>query len=613
MSRRREPMPKASALASRLSAKEVLRRSEQCARPADHPNPTDPMESPDRDCVKLLREMLDRSGVVPCLERRLCEHPGPQSRVPLLALLVGLFYTGGPGNRYWRSDVALFLASLHPQVAVDLGVQSPDELLPPISYNAVCKQARRLERALRDGWVDAIDAAPRDFDWLYEEILRATVPADIAIQIEAVALDTTDDPTWASQILWIDEHESVTDQQIAELNKTRRPREGSKRRAFKRDTDLIGHRRADGKYIRSRDPDAGRGYRSKAGEHEAGPFHGSHLTAATAVKARRVTGNHKAATFGPDVPAYVVGADYSPAGTSPATVGKRTMDIATELCPNVSDVVADMGFTQQGEKFNRVMHEMGIHVTMDAKDIEAKKAVPVKLGPSGFPAFNHVGTLLHPFTPKHLRVPAMSLNKWERENFYLKRAPFELIANQHYDDGGKQFQNPVNRGRLNIDPSRHTGTAHTPLYPKPADFDEHFPDIQDNVLSRSHIKVGAEQLDKFQQPPKGTPAHEQSYTRRLPSENTFAQLKEDDGLSKKKCRILGGGRALAALTRLAWYNTNITRKIVDGRQARKQTRRRVNATQPKTYPSRPSESQKTSATADVAPNKTESTESRAPP
>ncbi|WP_419945027.1 hypothetical protein [Candidatus Poriferisodalis sp.] len=359
-----------------------------------------------------------------------------------------------------------------------------------------------------------------------------------------------------------------------------------------------------------RDPDAGAGHRNKSGDHEEGIFYGSHVTLAVATKARRVTGNRKKAKFGQDENAYVVGADLSAAGTSAATVGVHAAVSAREVCPNACDATADIGFTQLRPTFNRTMHEMDFHVTMDIKPMYLEAARPVKIGPHGYPAFIHGGALLVAFTPKNMRVPAPDLSDEELFDFYERRKPFELIAVQHFDNGDKQFVSPIHRGHLNVDPNKRTGARGQPLYPRPADFEEHFGEIPDDVIYQRFITVGVEHLDDFQLPPHGTRAQDESYGRRQQSENAIGQIKEDYGLSPKKCRIIGdGGRTIAAISRVVWYNLNITRKAKNEKQAR----RADNAAKPKTHPLQSVAIQDAATTPDDNNDSPEIAEPRAPP
>ena len=581
---KRRPTPAAKQPSpDQLDAEEIVWRIDNRARPDGHPNPNELLEMPDSDYIRLLAELFASSDVMPKMERRFGKHPGKQSKLPLLALLIGMFYTGGAGNRYWRTDLANFLATLDPRVAVYLGIQSVHNLLKPITYTVVCKQATRVESGLREGWTDD-DGTRCDLTWFTEALLPASNPKDLAWRVTAVAVDSTDAPTWAKRRLWKDDDEPLTEDEIAELNKPVRPRKGAKRRKFTRTTNLIGHTRTNGKRILGKDIDAGSGHRNKAGDHDEGMFHGSHLTLAVAVKPRRVTRSHRKAKFGPAIAAHIVGMDFCPAGTAANETGIATVESAVRLCPGINDVTADIGFTQTRQTFNRKMHEMRIHLTKDHRKDTLAVAKPVKLGPSGYPAFVHAGTFLHACTPKKHRVPPKGLNKKQLREFYAERQKFALTLNQRLPKGAMQFESPIHKGRFTINPAQTTGAAGKTLYPKPRDFSTLFPGIPDKVLYKQFITVTADELLDYQQPQFGTKAQRQTYGRRQQSENAIAQVKQATGLNNKLCRVVSGGaRHIAVLARVVWYNLNLTRDNDKQAQEEKQTRRAANKTRPKTY------------------------------
>lgn len=540
---RRATRPKPATRRGRLSDAQVVARIDAFEKPPGHPQRTVFRQMPDSRHIHELKSLFNKSGVLLYLERRF-RRSGPKSRLKILTLLIAWFYVAGENNNYWRSNMARFLASLHPQDAVDLGVQPPDVVLKPISYSVVCKQSERIEKGLREGWIDETDGTRCDLRWFATRLLRASVPPPIAHQVEAVAMDATDIASWA--------------------------------RRFKNPD-------AQGRH--GRDPDATLSHRSGNSEHSKGFFYGYFLTPCIAVKRRIVTGNHKKAKFGDDVPAYVVSMILDTAGASVANTGHDAVMDALDLCPNISDVAVDRGYSQLGPTFNRAMHGMGIHVTMDYKQTALKVAKPVRLGPSRYPAFEHAGTFLHAYTPPEWRVPPEGFNDEQLQEFYAERAKrYALIVHAHLDGGAKRFRSPVHDGRLNIDPDRRTGLNGRPLHPPPTDLHEIFGDVPHEIFLQGLISVPVEQLDHHQMPLPGTPPQVESYNRRPNSENIFSQVKEASGLSKKQNRTMGiAGRYIACAARLIWNNLKITRNSEAEFKAEKRARRTANKTQPEAY------------------------------
>lgn len=603
-----EPQP------GQLDAAEVLTRQNLRKLPADNPNQKLALEMADSDRLAEYTELLDKSGYLSRIERRLHPKRGAQSSLPVRAFLSGALYVGAELDTYWRTRLNAFFAALNAQDAVDLGIQSLDERRDPTSYTVTCKQGTRIEQALWDGWTDPVDGTKCDIQGFGESLIHATLPEDIRWCANSVALDTTDYQSWYIQRLSLKKVDSVTADDIAELNKPVRPRKGTKRRQFNKTDGLIGQRRRDGKTIISKAPGAGVGYRSASSGHEEGIFCGNYLTIAVTVKSRRVTRSSKKAKFGSELPAFVVGFNYCAAGTSAAVTGRDTIASAERCCDHVDDIVADIGFSQLLPSFNRAVHNEDRHLTMDMKAIHLKSAKPVQLGASGYPAFVHGGTILHAYTPKKYRVPSKGLNDKQLEDFYCEREKFALTVNQHLPNGAKQFESPTHTGSLYINASQQPKSASQTYYGKPSDFDKHFKDISPQVVFQRYITVTADDLDEYQQPHFGTTAQRQSYGRRLQSENAFAQLKSGGGLNNKTCRVVNdGARYLAALARVLQYNLRLRSEYDEETMAAKRARRAADKAQPKRYIPQRFVAPDTATAAEPGIDSPEIAEPRAPP
>ena len=620
MSRRQPALRHSSAPApDQLAPEEVARRLDTSELPHDVRRHHVKLHAADSGHIAELEEVLIRSGVLPYIRRRFKPKGGSTSKLPDESLLMGALYVAGEWNSYLRTELTGFFAGLKPQDAVDWGIQPLDGLREPITYNTVRKRADLIEKALCEGWVDETDGTVCDLQWLFDSLIAASVPDEVTWRTASVASDTTDYQSWsqpphARRVV----EAAVAEGDIAELNKTIRLRRGAKRRGFKRTNGLIGQRRSDGGIILSRTPGASWGHRNAASGHAEDIFFGSHVTIAVAVKYRKVTGSQKKAKFGPRMPPYIVAVDSSPAGVNPADAGIRTFVRARKLCTHTDDAVVDRGFSQLRDTFNRELHKMGVHVTMDHRSDWLKTARPVKLGPSGYPAIVHAGTILHACTPKKWRVPSEGLTEEELENFYVYRERFTLTVNRHFPNGDKQFESPIHRGDFTIGPAESPASTGRALYPKPDDFDTLFPGIPKELLRQPYIMVTAEELDDYQQPHFGTPPQNQSYGRRLPSENGFAILKENNGLTNKTCRAANdGARAISVIARIVRTNLNLTHKqrqeAQEAEQAAKKSRRTHNATQPKTYEPRQPDDPDPATSPETDTGESDASAPRAPP
>lgn len=539
MSRRLTPS-KRDPVAGKLTAEEIVRRLNAHQEPPGHPQSTVFCKRPDPRQIRRLKMMFESAGVLPYLERRL-RRSGPASRLTVSTLLIAKFYVIGEWATYWRTHVANFLASLEPQDAVDLGVQPLDTLLKPVSYDVVAKQSGRLEKALHDGWTDE-DGTRCDLRWFTVAVIRASVPPRIARMVENVAMDATDVSSWANG------------------------------------------KRPDGHGGHGLDPDATHGHCSGNSEREPGGFYGYMLTTCIAVRPWHLTRSTKRVKFGPAVPPYVVSLIFETATANVAKTGIDAMEDALHLCPNISKLVVDRGYSQLGPSFNRPIHTRNIDIAMDYKEPTRTSVKPVRLGPSGYPAFLHAGTFLHACTPPNWRKPPPGLKDKELQDFYTERARrFALNVHKHLDGGAKQLSSPTRDGRLNIDPDQHTGPKGRPLHPPPADLTRIFKDLPQELLHQGLITAVVENLDYFQWPPWGTPLHDQVYGQRNPSENIFSQIKDENGLSKKVNRIMGSAaRHIMCLARCVSYNLKLTRKGEEELKAQKQARRAANKSRPAT-------------------------------
>ena len=164
--------------------------------PGDHPNPGGVPLLSSASQAHRIRNVIDASGVVPYLERRLHAHPGSPSRLGAEALLTAMALTAEIAASYRRSDITAVLAGLDAATVGELGLCERGAHWTPLTYTTVAKQVKRLERALRAGWVDD-DGTVCDLEWLNHALLTASIPPEARAAITACAVDSTPFEAWA--------------------------------------------------------------------------------------------------------------------------------------------------------------------------------------------------------------------------------------------------------------------------------------------------------------------------------------------------------------------------------------------------------------------------------
>ena len=105
---------------------------------------------------------------------------------------------------YRRTDVCALLNGFPSQTAYELGLWDPDNP-PPISYHSVCKQIKRLEKALGATWAGKGDTV-RDLDWLCHTLIRASIPRNHRKKITAVSMDSKIIESWGVSKTYVKQH-----------------------------------------------------------------------------------------------------------------------------------------------------------------------------------------------------------------------------------------------------------------------------------------------------------------------------------------------------------------------------------------------------------------------
>ena len=490
-----------------LAATETVRLNAQRALPRDHPSAEKdyPIMSPP-GLARHAIDVIEGSGTLPRLQRRLRRHPGQQSALPMRALLVAMVVAAFVKPSYLRSALCAVLNGLDAEAAFELGLCSRDarELF---SYNVVVKQCLRLESALAGGWVDD-DGTVCDADWFAHCLLRAGIAPEQAEQITAVAIDGTFELAWAVPYSY-----------------------------------PAGEQPPSGP--RSADPHAGFGRRSATAKRKAGLRLGYDLHIVCGARGRKKwQGNPTDANLADEnAPPLPLHMKLVPAGTDVAPVALECIDWAKKIAPNAKEVLADRLYTMKYKRLNRRLHQGGMQVVMKLDKKEVNRVRELMLGNNGHRLIEHCGTFLPSWLPEELHKPPAKLKGKKLRAWYDKRARFRYSPVQILDDGSIQMQCPQCAGRVRSNLKTRNPKAKPR---KDAPFIARTDDSQ--YCCPGRVTVPVKHLDRYQPIPYGTTAHYKSCNRRNQSENLNGMFGNEGGLEDGWCRALGiGARSVGSI------------------------------------------------------------------
>ena len=177
--------------------------------------------------------------------------------------------------------------------------------------------------------------------------------------------------------------------------------------------------------------------------------------------------------------------------------------VALENFPNLTEIVADMGYTIYGEAFVRPLHQMGINVVMDYKEAHQKKIKTVTIGPKGEEQvlLLHCGTFLVEWTPERFLIPPQNLEGKARDDWYVERAKYRWTPIGKPDKNGAiRFRCPQCDGRVKTNAkTRIRSKISQRKAPYVATIDQEY-------CCKGTITIPVEKLDTYQHIPFGTPA-----------------------------------------------------------------------------------------------------------
>ena len=504
MSRRHEHRRaerKAQKLDLPLTATEIARLNAQRTLPADHPSvdkayfvPT-PLEL----CWHAI-DVIDRSGVLPYCDRRLRDHPGKKSTLPIRALLVVMVIAAFMQSSFRRTDLCAVIHGLEAEAAFELGLCS-HLARTMFGYGQVVKQCLRLERALLEAWIDD-DGTVCDHNWFVHNLLKANITAEQAEQITAIAIDSTFLLAWA-----------------------------------------VPHSYPHGKKPpggqRSADPSAKFGHRSATAKRKAGKRLGFDLHISSGARGRKKwRGNPKNANLEADnVPPLPLHMMLVPANTDVAPIALECIDWAKKIAPNAKEVLADGIYTTKNERFNRPLHQAGMQTVMKLDKAERKRVRQHMLGTNRHCLIENCGTFFPCWLDETLHKPPSDLKGKKLRKWYDRRAIFRYsIDSIDPRTGNIRFSCPQCAGRIRTNLKTRNPKAN------PNDNTPHFTRTDGSeYCCPGRVTVPVKYLDRFNPIPFGTTAWKKSYNRRNQIENLNGILRDKGGLGDKWCRALGDG------------------------------------------------------------------------
>ena len=454
--------------------------------------------------VQPILALIRRSGLVRSLERRLRNHTGNESRVSLEALLLAMMLATKILKSYRRTDVCVFLNGFPSQTPYELGLWDPDNP-PPISYHSVCKQIKRLEKALGATWTGTGDTV-RDLDWLCHTLIRASIPRKHRKRITAVSMDSKIIESWGVSKTYVKEKDALAEHRLKE-----RERIDLTEPTLPTVTGpiiyKIGEPGPDGRIIRSHDPDARLGYKTATNREKAHIVLGYDLHLLTAIPAVTWAGDPRTLASKHVPPKFIIAMSLAPGSTNPGPIGLDLVARAMQIAPGIKEVVADRGYTNKRKTFCRELHKQGINTVMDYNPGEIPKPKSIKAGRNGKQQlFLHLGSFFPPWLPESLQARPQGLTGTKLEEWYTDRALWRWTVHKYLKNGGVQLVCPQCAGRVKTSAKTRNPNATPNKNPVPSLA------IDDEYCCEGKTSVPVKKLDGSKaSPPK--PPHGSAVTR----------------------------------------------------------------------------------------------------
>ena len=394
------------------------------------------------------------------LQTKMQDHPGPQSRLAPDLLMAAVILAVEQHNLAWRSIVCQIINGTDTRLWHEARMCDHQTRGDPISFSTTIRQLERLElftsgvdrnehKPHRKESTNGATSGDQPKEWptpglrrLISDILAATIPKRRLKRATAISVDQTDFESFY-----------VPHQRLKQTEADRAVAEALANGDDPPDDFQLG---PDGKLIRCADIHARGGHRSATATRKAGPFTGYMATIAVLVRSAYWSGRPTKCRLGPEVPPYICSLSVDPATDSVGPIGERVVSDALGIVPNLREVLADRGFTQLGEAFNRPVHRLGLDIVMDMKADEAQRTRPVQAGPphiygtQKWPQSLHLigGALFPTWMPWNLRYLPNGLIGDYRTKKCEDRARWRWAPVQSLPGGGIQFRCPQCAGRV---------------------------------------------------------------------------------------------------------------------------------------------------------------------
>lgn len=478
---------------------------------------------------------IDRSGLVPILEARLRKHPGRPSRISIRALLLCMVLSAELNATYMRADICSVFNGLDPQIGYELGLWNRDGFTL-VSYTMVAKQLKRLETALEKTWVTA-DNVFCTVDWFCHTFIKATIPRRLRRACTSVSLDWSALRTYAVTRTYISEQAAREQQEQQDETQ-----DSNQDDSDQDDSDQGETQDSNPGVERGADTDARAGRHTATNKRKAGKFVGYNAFIATLAPNYHWAGQLDEIAIEETPPPFITGVALVPANAHIGPPGVKTVLNCRDILNKLEQVIADPGFSEKRELFNRLLHQARIDMVMKYGKGKVPKCEPIKAGRPEQHLIGYAGMILAKYTPDKLLSVSKHATKEEIKEHATDLFKYRWTPIATLDDGSIRFKCPQCAGkvRTNAKTWAHYNPDGTPKrhVKRPKKAVPRVALIDDEYCCRGTVTIPVDKLDTYQRIPWGTPAWFVRYARRNQIENVNGMLKDRHGLQDGWCRIL---------------------------------------------------------------------------
>ena len=464
MSRKRKPQTRSKPKAALTQRQRHRLNDIRPTVPHDYPNQGAEPLITTRAQGKRIRDAVRLAGVVQDLEAQVdgpATRRGPKRRLSVEALLVAMIIAAhDTAKSYHRTAVVLALIGLDAAIAYEMRVCT-NRKWKDIFYKTTARRVKDLENVLQLGWFQ--DGEYRNFDWVSTRLLGASIPPTALQAIRAAALDETPRPMWARRTTVFENQAKLEHQAEASWRKENPglpvPTDPVERipmieaEAIRQGWE-VG---PDGRLLHGKDPDARMGWATATSQLPSGYYVGYGLTLLVACPEVLWRGDPYKMELGEEVPLYILALAVNSAGSDPGPSGHQVFEAGRKNAPNLKDIVADRGYSTKRETLVRLLHESGINLTRDYKEIVLRRVKTINIGAtkkSKQSVHIHCGTVLPQWITRYWEQPPARLQRPDKKDdlaqWYALRAKLLRWADRGFFKtktgeitGDKRFQCPA--------------------------------------------------------------------------------------------------------------------------------------------------------------------------